>query len=430
MAITIGGTWNTTNLMCYLDASTYPGSGTTWSDLSGNGRNGTLVGPPTFSNNSFVFDGTNYVSLGNFGTWPTNGTISFLFNSSAVENYRNPFHTHYTGTGNNIGIRFEQTTAGSIGVVVGNDAGLYTGWTLLDAGFKPNSWYYLSVSWNTSTNIITGYVNGVQRWSNSNTYWATQMPTVTVGGGFDISRLVKGAISNVSIYNRTLTQAEILSNYAALGVTYNDGSVQVAQFDSTIDTGKLLSISTFSATGTWTKPAGCTNIIVRVVGGGGGSSSYNESGGGGGFSEKRIDVTTVTTVSVTVGGGGATAAYVAGGGLAINGGTSSFGAYCSATGGYGSNRNANHTGGHGGVGSSGDINLLGGCGTGHSDNGTQNSAGKGGGSYFGGSSGQCHNNSNPSNIYYMAPGSGGTGANQGYGYRNGSAGLVVVYAYS
>jgi len=53
----------TNGLVLYLDAAnrrSYPGSGTTWSDLSGNGNNGTLTGGPTFSNNnsgSIVFDG-------------------------------------------------------------------------------------------------------------------------------------------------------------------------------------------------------------------------------------------------------------------------------------------------------------------------------------------------------------------------------------
>jgi hypothetical protein len=50
-------------LVLNLDAgvsSSYPGSGTTWTDLSGNGNNGTLVNGPTFSSDNggnIVFDG-------------------------------------------------------------------------------------------------------------------------------------------------------------------------------------------------------------------------------------------------------------------------------------------------------------------------------------------------------------------------------------
>jgi len=52
-------------LVLALDAAntkSYPGSGTTWNDLSGNGYNGTLVNSPTFSTDgvgSFFFDQTN-----------------------------------------------------------------------------------------------------------------------------------------------------------------------------------------------------------------------------------------------------------------------------------------------------------------------------------------------------------------------------------
>jgi len=52
-------------LVLYLDAAnqkSYPGSGTTWKDLSGNGNNGTLINGPTFNSGnggSIVFDGVN-----------------------------------------------------------------------------------------------------------------------------------------------------------------------------------------------------------------------------------------------------------------------------------------------------------------------------------------------------------------------------------
>ena len=55
----------TTGLQLYLDAgnaSSYPGSGTTWTDLSGNSRDGTLTNGPTYSGTnggSIVFDGSN-----------------------------------------------------------------------------------------------------------------------------------------------------------------------------------------------------------------------------------------------------------------------------------------------------------------------------------------------------------------------------------
>jgi hypothetical protein len=58
-------------LVLNLDAgvsASYPGSGTNWTDLSGNGNNGTLVngvGYNSANNGSFVFDGVN--DYGSFG---------------------------------------------------------------------------------------------------------------------------------------------------------------------------------------------------------------------------------------------------------------------------------------------------------------------------------------------------------------------------
>lgn len=63
---------NTGGPVLCLDAGSllsYPGSGTTWTDLSGNGRNGTLVWNPTFSSENggqIVLDGTgDHVVIGN-----------------------------------------------------------------------------------------------------------------------------------------------------------------------------------------------------------------------------------------------------------------------------------------------------------------------------------------------------------------------------
>ena len=61
----------TDGLVLCVDAASkrsYPGTGTTWTDLKG-GNNGTLTNGPTFSSangGSVVFDGTNdYTNFGN-----------------------------------------------------------------------------------------------------------------------------------------------------------------------------------------------------------------------------------------------------------------------------------------------------------------------------------------------------------------------------
>ena len=81
----------TDGLVLNLDAgnsASYPGSGTTWSDLSGNGRTATINGSPTFTNGYFDITGdTTYISLSNSGLVPrTNDfTYSCWINFDAVD---------------------------------------------------------------------------------------------------------------------------------------------------------------------------------------------------------------------------------------------------------------------------------------------------------------------------------------------------------
>lgn len=165
----------------------------------------------------------------------------------------------------------------------------------------------------------------------------------------------------------------------------------------------------FTSSGTWTKDSGLVGVLVTVVGGGGaggsGSGSYTGGGGGGGGTAiEYIPAASLgATETVTVGAAG---------------GTSSFGAFCSATGGGAGGGGQGGNAGVGGVGSGGDVNIAGADGaapafadaghpggTGgsstHGGGGRGNSAGSGeaGGNYGGGGGGATR-----------ASGSGGAGA--------------------
>ncbi len=99
-----------------------------------------------------------------------------------------------------------------------------------------------------------------------------------------------------------------------------------------------LNSQAFTASGTFTVPAGVTAVEVEVWGGGSGSAAgYSASslasggGGGGGYARSIISgLTGGGTVAVTVGAGGAPGTTSV---LPTAGGSSSFGSYCSATGG-------------------------------------------------------------------------------------------------
>jgi hypothetical protein len=86
----------------------------------------------------------------------------------------------------------------------------------------------------------------------------------------------------------------------------------------------------FFSSGTFTVPAGATEIYVAIWGGGGGNEGGG-NGGSGGFGQGIYNVTSGTSYTVTIGSGGI--GKSAGAGLGTNGGTSSFGSLITCTGG-------------------------------------------------------------------------------------------------
>ena len=189
----------------------------------------------------------------------------------------------------------------------------------------------------------------------------------------------------------------------------------------------IRSMQVWTSNGTWNRPSDCKSIIVTVTGAGGGGSGHCESAGAGGTSERVIDVTNVSSVSVTVGNPGGGTNYAGCGG---NGNSSSFGSYCSASGGYGANCRQQHAGGIGGNGSGGSLNIYGGGGNGH---GSHHSYGNhsSGRSYYGGGQPSSHGQSNYSHRHqsHCAWGAGGNGSQHGNRGARGREGVVVVQEF-
>ena len=189
----------------------------------------------------------------------------------------------------------------------------------------------------------------------------------------------------------------------------------------------IRSMQVFTSGGTWAKPDGVGTIIVTVVGAGGGGSGYCESGGAGGTAQRQVDVTNVSSISVTIGNPGGGTSYSGCGG---NGNTSSFGSYCSASGGIGANCSQSRAGGYGGNGSGGTLNIYGGGGNGY---GSHHSYGNhtAGVSYWGGSQPASHNQGNYAHRHqsHCAWGAGGNGAQFSSRGARGREGVVVVHEF-
>jgi hypothetical protein len=213
-------------LVFFLDPAntrSYSGSGLTANGLVG-GINGNLVNGTGFSsanNGYFFFDGSNdFISVGSLGSFYTQGTISFWMKSLDVTtNYRNPFSTNYNGFINYNVLRFEQGEGdGALKCWFGDPSGNIA--SLNYSTISVNTWYNIVVTWNQSTTTVTGYMNGTFDVTNSSwTRWPTSFVNVAVGLGYN-SRFYQGNISQVQIYNRALTQQEILQNFNATRFRY------------------------------------------------------------------------------------------------------------------------------------------------------------------------------------------------------------------
>ncbi len=211
----------TDGLVLYLDAvnqKSYPGTGTTWTDLSGNGNNGELVNGPTFdsgNNGSIVFDGINdrvivgstNAVYGNEQTW------GFWVNRISSTNLFNMFggrllpYFAFRSTNN---IHFSNRINGA-------QRNVYT----TNSNFTNNTWYNFTFSteYNGTSTIMKIYVNGV--FNNSETYTGAQSNSdayrFTIGDGRNTTTWYpfKGSVPVVKVYNRALTPEEILQNYNA-----------------------------------------------------------------------------------------------------------------------------------------------------------------------------------------------------------------------
>lgn len=214
--------------------------------------------------------------------------------------------------------------------------------------------------------------------------------------GVSLDKMAPGVDGNLISYDANGDPAAVATGSSGEVLTSN-GAGAAPTFQPVSASGGLQSMQVFTAGGTWTKPAGITKIKVTVVGGGGGSGgclggggfqSSSPGGGAGGAAIKLIDVSAISSETVTIGAAGTAGAT--GNNPGGNGGTTSFGAHCSSTGGAGGlglGAGPNGIpGGVAGVGSGGTLNLHGGNGGANmvsTVNVYSSNSGRGGASYFG-----------------------------------------------
>ena len=214
----------TDGLILHLDAArkpSYPGSGDVWYDLTSTQAQGTSVNGVGFDKNNgnggLVFDGTNQDLQGDFtytfnsgytvemwlyidpretypddeGLWRLDGPSSYRINLRRRNTQTNSWR--YEGTGPNGDI-------GSEGMVIG--------------GITDGVWSHLVCSYDGGTGL-KGYHNSVLKRTNNIDLGAISVTSFQIGRNAG-SPYLQGTTSVFTVYNRQLSDSEVLQNYNAL----------------------------------------------------------------------------------------------------------------------------------------------------------------------------------------------------------------------
>lgn len=214
----------TSGLQIFWDigsSSSYPGSGTTITDLSGNGITGTLSGSPTYSGGGLTTDSGKYIYTPTTFNLANAWTMSIVSNTSTTQ-------PQYWSTmwGNEAwsSAGFIAYQAGSSSLSFGKPTGGTT-WSTTQAAIQGNNTVWDFTYDGTTVKL---YKNG-----NATPVQSATMATATSaahgiffgarhtnGGGTTPTDFSATTFYQMRVYNRALTTGEIATNYAAVKTNY------------------------------------------------------------------------------------------------------------------------------------------------------------------------------------------------------------------
>jgi len=217
----------TDGLVLCLDAGnsqSYPGSGTTWTDLAGS-YNTTLINGPTFSSangGSIDFDASNDYTDTGWGSGLNPTTASYSFEAWVKADNTTTFQMFLAPSdhGSNQRAYFSKHNTGKwlIGIGGATDASI---WSTQDV---TTNWTHMAIILNSTDNKGRLYINGVLEDTGDayTSYTFNQNFNIGRGGsGSSPGFYWGGLISNVKIYaSKALTATEILQNYNAHKARY------------------------------------------------------------------------------------------------------------------------------------------------------------------------------------------------------------------
>lgn len=222
----------TEGLIFYLSSRqprSYPSQGEHIYDIVNN-FDGSLYNNVGFDGNYLTFDGIDqYIQIQDFGNIK-NHTSSIWFYTTSLTSVKNIFDFNTNETGGNAGIRIEQFTPPGFFYNYGNGTGsalfavsMNTTDNCGVGGDFPgvveeNRWSNLVISYEEISEIgfFTVYFNGVQVTDNQtmSSPFVGHINDFVIGSGYNNSRFFQGKISSFAIWNKKLSNTEILENFA------------------------------------------------------------------------------------------------------------------------------------------------------------------------------------------------------------------------
>lgn len=211
---------NREGLICYLDAGnldSYPGSGTVWTDLSGNGNNLNLTNT-TFSNGSIVFNGSSSygksASTLNLTIYDYVSVEIFVKAANTLDSI--PYEHTANWNSNTGGFGLAINSNGSINVANSHHTNHNTE-SVLNYNFT------IGTNWACHTNIFSK-IAATGKFNYGNALYINNAASVAgsfandylyLGSRGGTSSWLNGSISTIKIYGRMLNPYEIAENFQA-----------------------------------------------------------------------------------------------------------------------------------------------------------------------------------------------------------------------
>ncbi len=188
------------------NASSYPGSGSTWTNLVDNSTYTITSGTYDSANGgSIVFNGTStFVPIGTPLSTGTNYTIEAWVNATVTSSNHN-----IVSSANNV-------FWVSSGVLYGGLAGSFS--LVSSPSFPTGVWKHVVLTFDDTINTMTLYINGSQVNQNTTVTQTWTSETLRIGShvsGSTPTSFWNGKIAQVRVYNSALSAANVLTNFNA-----------------------------------------------------------------------------------------------------------------------------------------------------------------------------------------------------------------------